>query len=144
MSTRLRNLNLTCTGHRRLSPKLRSLLDGLMTVHSSEKMINHARASGGWARKDPVNTVHPLIRVHPVTGEKCLYLNGEFLTKIIGLKEPESKVLLDFLLQHIISGHDFQARIRWSPRTVVMFDNRSTIRKAILSVYNSLCGKSVC
>lgn len=92
-------------------------------------MINHARATGSWVRKDPVDTVHPLIRVHPVTGEKCLYLNGEFLTKIIGLKDPESKVLLDFLLQHIVSGHDFQARVSWTPKTVVMFDNRSTIRK---------------
>ena len=96
-------------------------------------MINHARAAGGLVRKDPVDTVHPLVRVHPVTGERCLYINGEFITRIEGLKEPEAKMLLEFLLQHMITGHDFQARVKWTPRTVVMFDNRSTIRKGFTS-----------
>jgi sulfonate dioxygenase len=92
-------------------------------------MINHARQAGGLVRKDPVHTRHPLVRVHPVTGKKCLFLNGEFVTKIHGMKETESKVILDHLMQHMITGHDFQVRVKWAPRTVVMFDNRSTIRK---------------
>jgi len=96
-------------------------------------MIAHVRLVGGLVRKDPVDTVHPLVRVHPVTGEKCLFINGEFTTKIQGLKEAETKVLLDFLLQHIIMGHDFQARVRWQPKTIVIFDNRSTY------VRNSYC-----
>jgi sulfonate dioxygenase len=91
-------------------------------------MINHARSAGGLARKDPVNTIHPLVRIHPVTGEKCLYVNDEFITKILGLKDTESKLLLNFLMQHFITGHDFQARIKWSPKTIVLFDNRNTIR----------------
>lgn len=92
-------------------------------------MIAHARLTGSLVRKDPVESVHPLVRVHPVTGEKCLFINGEFITKIQGLKEPEFRVLQDFLMQHLITGHDFQARVRWQPRTIVMFDNRSTIRE---------------
>lgn len=96
-------------------------------------MINHARLTGGLVRKDPVETVHPLVRVHPVTGEKCLFINGEFITKIQGLKEPEFRVLQEFLMQHMITGHDFQARVRWQPRTIVMFDNRSTMRMCICS-----------
>lgn len=92
-------------------------------------MINHVRAAGGLIRKDPVTTVHPLVRIHPVTGERCLFLNGEFIVKIEGLKEAESKLLLEFLLQHMIMGHDFQARVRWSPKSLVIFDNRSTLRK---------------
>jgi sulfonate dioxygenase len=107
------------------------MLDNLKTEQTSAKMINYARQSGGLVRKDPVQTVHPLVRVHPVTGKKCLFLNGEFVTKIQGLKETESKLLLDYLLDHIIKGHDFQARVKWTPRTVVMFDNRSTIRKLL-------------
>lgn len=94
-------------------------------------MIAHARLTGSLVRKDPVETVHPLVRVHPVTGEKCLFINGEFITKIQGLKEPEFRVMQDFLMQHLITGHDFQARVRWQPRTIVMFDNRSTIRKFV-------------
>lgn len=92
-------------------------------------MIAHTRLIGGLVRKDPVDTVHPLVRVHPVTGEKNLFLNGEFLTKIKGLKEPEMRWLMDFLLQHMITGHDFQARLRWEPRTIVIFDNRSCLRE---------------
>ncbi|KAN0066756.1 hypothetical protein V8E54_015146 [Elaphomyces granulatus] len=122
----------TDAAYRRLSPTFRSFLDGLRAVHSSSMMIAHARVNGGLVRKDPVQTVHPLIRVHPVTGEKCLFLNGEFITKLQGLKEPETKVLLDFLLNHVITGHDFQARVRWKPRTIVLFDNRSTIHSAVV------------
>jgi sulfonate dioxygenase len=104
-------------------------------------MINHARALGGLVRKDPVDTVHPLVRVHPVTGAKCIFVNGEFITKIPGLKEPETKLLLEFLQQHLITGHDFQARVKWAPRTIVMFDNRSTIRKGfrLAFVIQDLC-----
>ncbi|OOQ89705.1 Alpha-ketoglutarate-dependent sulfonate dioxygenase [Penicillium brasilianum] len=122
----------TDMAYKRLSPTLRSFLDTLKCVHSSAKMIAHTRLTGGLVRKDPVDTVHPLIRVHPVTGEKCLFLNAEFITKIQGMKEPEVKWMLDFLMNHIIAGHDFQARVRWQPRTVVMFDNRSTTHSAIV------------
>jgi len=116
----------------RLSPAFQSLLDNLKAAHSSAKMINHARSAGGLIRKDPVENIHPLVRVHPVTGRKSLFLNGEFVTGIQGMKDAESKLLLDFLLQHMIMGHDFQARVRWQPRTVVMFDNRSTLHSAIV------------
>lgn len=92
-------------------------------------MINHVREAGGLVRKDPIESLHPIVRVHPVTGNKCLFLNGEFVTRIQGLKEQESKTLLDYILQVMITGHDFQVRVTWQPRTVVMFDNRSTIRK---------------
>lgn len=93
-------------------------------------MINHARLTNSLVRKDPVDTVHPLVRVHPVTGEKCLFINGEFITKIQGLKEPEQRWLTEFLMNHIITGHDFQARVRWQPKTIVIFDNRCTLRKS--------------
>ncbi|KAI9930229.1 hypothetical protein ASPWEDRAFT_292892 [Aspergillus wentii DTO 134E9] len=122
----------TDMAYKRLSPTFCSFLDTLKVVHSSAKMINHTRLTGGLVRKDPVDTVHPLVRVHPVTGEKCLFLNGEFITKVQGLKEPEQRCLLDFLMNHMMTGHDFQARVRWQPKTIVMFDNRSTLHSAIV------------
>lgn len=125
----------TDMAYKRLSPTLRSFLDTLKLVHSSAKMINHTKLTGGLVRKDPVDTVHPLVRVHPVTGEKCLFVNAEFVTKIQGMKEPETKWMLDFLMNHIVTGHDFQARVRWQPRTIVMFDNRATTRESFLSLY---------
>ncbi|XRM38617.1 hypothetical protein ABZX51_002018 [Aspergillus tubingensis] len=122
----------TDMAYKRLSPTLTSWLDTLRATHSSAKMIQHARMTGSLVRKEAVDTVHPLVRVHPVTGEKCLFVNGEFITKIQGLKEPEQRWLLDFLMQHIITGHDFQARVRWQPRTIVIFDNRCTTHSAIV------------
>ncbi|KAJ6171296.1 Alpha-ketoglutarate-dependent sulfonate dioxygenase [Penicillium chermesinum] len=104
----------TDMAYKRLSPTLRAFLDTLKTVHTSAKMINHTRLTGGLVRKDPVDTVHPLVRVHP------------------GMKEPETKWLLDFLMNHIVTGHDFQARVRWQPKTIVMFDNRATTHSAIV------------
>lgn len=119
---------------RRLSPTFTSFLDKLDATHSSAKMINHTRLTGGLVRKDAVDTVHPLVRVHPVTGEKCLFFNGEFITRVEGMKVPEQKWLLDFLMNHVATGHDFQARVRWQPKTIVIFDNRSTIRMSSLLV----------
>ncbi|KAI0116247.1 alpha-ketoglutarate-dependent taurine dioxygenase [Hypoxylon sp. NC0597] len=122
----------TDTAYKRLSPIMQDLVDNLQAVHTSSKMINHTRLAGGLVRKDPVDTVHPVVRVHPVTGEKCLFVNAEFISKIIGLKETEQKMLLEFLMQHIITGHDFQARVSWAPRSIVIFDNRSTCHTAVV------------
>lgn len=132
----------TDMAYKRLSPTLRGFLDSLKAVHSSAKMINHTRLVGGLVRKDAVDTLHPLVRIHPVTGEKCLFVNQEFITKIQGMKEPETRWMLDFLMNHIITGHDFQARVRWQPRTIVMFDNRSTTRK-LAPFRRSLCSALV-
>jgi alpha-ketoglutarate-dependent taurine dioxygenase len=109
---------------------MQKFLDGIKVKHSSANMINHTRLAGGLVRKDPVTTIHPLIRVHPITGARCIFINGEFITGAVGLKDVEWKTISDFLLQHLIGSHDLQARVHWSPRTIVMFDNRSTIRES--------------
>lgn len=83
---------------------LQSFLDKLDASHTSSNMISRIRAAGGLVRKDPVDTEHPLVRVHPVTGKKCLFLNGEFITGLVGLKDIESKLIMDFLLNHLITG----------------------------------------
>ncbi|KAJ7752578.1 TauD-domain-containing protein [Mycena metata] len=118
--------------YKRLSPAMQKFLDGIKVKHSSANMINHTRLAGGLVRKDPITTIHPLVRVHPVTGAHCIFINGEFITGAVGLKDIEWKAISDFLLQHLISSHDIQARVHWSPRTIVMFDNRSTIHTAVV------------
>lgn len=67
-------------------------------------MISRIKAAGGLVRKDAVDTVHPSVRVHPVTGKRCLFLNGEFVTGLVGLKDVESKLIVDFLLNHFVTG----------------------------------------
>ncbi|KAF7357331.1 TauD-domain-containing protein [Mycena sanguinolenta] len=122
----------TDAAYQRLSPTMQKFLDEIKVKHSSANMINHTRLAGGLVRKDPITTIHPLVRVHPITKERCIYINGEFITGAVGMKDVEWKMISDFLLQHIIGSHDIQARVHWSPRTIVMFDNRSTIHTAVV------------
>ncbi|KAK0712713.1 hypothetical protein B0T26DRAFT_344029 [Lasiosphaeria miniovina] len=129
-------------GYNRLSPAMQTFIDTLTAVHTSAKMIGHAKAAGRPFRKDPVETRHPIVRVHPVTGRRCLFVNNEFLTRIEGLKAPESRLINDFLVNHLVTGHDFQARVKWQPGTVVMFDNRSLIRTSLSFV--CVCVLCVC
>lgn len=77
--------------YKRLSPAFQGMIDQLQAVHSSAKMINHTKAIKGpeSARSNPIDSVHPIVRVHPVTGEKCIFYNSEFTTEVIGLKDME-------------------------------------------------------
>ena len=68
---------------------------------------------------------HPVVRTHPVSGRKALYVNRIFTRRIDGMDEQESKMLLQELyLQAWIP--DFQCRFRWHPNSVAFWDNRST------------------
>ncbi|KAJ7240543.1 TauD-domain-containing protein [Mycena rebaudengoi] len=130
----------TDEGYQRLSPAMQRFLDGIKVKHSSASMINHTRLAGGLVRKDPVTNIHPLVRVHPITGERCVFINGEFITAAVGLKDVEWKAISDFLLQHLINSHDIQARVHWSPRSIVIFDNRSTIHTAVVDYVDDVHG----
>ena len=81
-------------------------------------------------RREPVTSIHPIVRTHPVTGEKALYVNRQFTRHVIGYKQEESDNLLNFLYDHISFGQDFQIRVKWTPRTVVVWDNRVTAHSA--------------
>jgi len=76
---------------------------------------------GGPVRREPIETEHPIVRVHPVTGEKALFVNGGFTKSIVGWKKEESDWLLNFLLNHIGKGADFQIRARYEKGTVVVW-----------------------
>lgn len=68
-----------------------------------------------------IHRQHPLVRRHPVTGEKALYVNPGFVRRIVGFKTEESDYLLKFLYDHISKGADFQIRARYKPGTVVVW-----------------------
>jgi sulfonate dioxygenase len=70
---------------------------------------------------DLVIVKHPLVRRHPVTGEKALYVNQGFTRRIVGFKVEESEYLLKFLFDHISKGADFQIRARYEPGSVVVW-----------------------
>jgi sulfonate dioxygenase len=93
-------------------------------------LIAHAIKSKGVVRSNPVSSVHPLVRVHPVTGERSIFYNMEFPKEVIGLKDLEAEVVTKFLMDFVRMGHDFQARVHWEKHSVVMFDGRTTLRES--------------
>ncbi|KAF8530947.1 TauD-domain-containing protein [Gautieria morchelliformis] len=119
---------------RRLSPQYVSFLRTLKAVHSGVEQAEFSRAGkrGGVVRRQPVEHIHPIVRRHPVTGEEALYVNKQFTRRIVGLKREESENILNFLYDHIAKGSDSQARVKWSPNTVVLWDNRILTHSALI------------
>jgi len=122
-----------------LSPPFLEFLRTLKALHSGIEQANYSRSGkrGGTVRREPVEHVHPVIRKHPVTGEEALYINKQFTKHILGLKREESDNLLNFLYDHVAKNVDSQVRVRWSPNTVVLWDNRVTAHSAIVDYKTS-------
>jgi sulfonate dioxygenase len=119
---------------KKLSPQFVAFLRTLKALHSGIEQANFSRSGkrGGIVRREPVEHVHPVVRKHPVTGEEALYVNRQFTRRILGLKREESETLLKFLYDHIDKSGDLQARVKWTPNTVVLWDNRVTAHSAIV------------
>ncbi|THD81672.1 MAG: taurine dioxygenase [Phenylobacterium sp.] len=111
-----------------LSPKIQRLIDDLQAVHQTTSYD----FGGDKARKPrrdgrgtgPFVSLHPLVRIHPETGEKLLFLNPGTTTHIVGLKERESQALLD-LLYFEATRPEYQVRFRWAPKSLVVWDNQA-------------------
>jgi taurine dioxygenase len=120
-----------------LSEGMKKLLGGLRAVHSDRTVAGpkvdntgrstKARADDAW--RETINT-HPVVRTHPETGRKLLYVNYSYTMGFEGLTETESRPLLDFLLEH---GHrpEFTCRFRWTKGAVAFWDNRCVKHLAI-------------
>ena len=111
------------TAYDRLSPRLQQFLEGLSAVHSGIAQILVITKSM-LAHRPTIDTVHPVVRKHPVTGREALWVNKGHTARIAGVKKPESDMLLDFLYDHIHRGIDFQTRVKWEKGTVTVYDNR--------------------
>ncbi|KAI2619175.1 TauD-domain-containing protein [Hypoxylon sp. NC1633] len=118
--------------YNRLSPLFQERLHGLKATHSGIEQANASNARGGIRRREPVVNAHPIVRTHPATGEKALFVNHQFTRDIVGLKKEESEAILKFLYDHLGYGADFQARVKWEEGTVVVWDNRVTQHSALL------------
>ncbi|KAJ7086825.1 taurine catabolism dioxygenase TauD TfdA [Mycena belliarum] len=124
----------------KLSPAFARFLEGLTAVHSGEYFISMAAAMGlpiQDNRGSPENNtatnltaIHPVIRTHPVTGFKALFVNKSFTTRIVELSADESDDVLNYLARHISENHDLQVRYRWGANDVAIWDNRCTFHTA--------------
>ncbi|KAF2014049.1 dioxygenase-like protein [Aaosphaeria arxii CBS 175.79] len=115
----------------RLSEPLKAFLEGLKAEHSGFPQAENAQRDGHFVRRDPVKSYHPIVRVHPVTKQKVLFVNPGFTKRIVNLKEEESDAILKLLFKHISQSQDIQARVKWDDRTVALWDNRVTAHTAI-------------
>ena len=71
-----------------------------------------------------------MVRTHPESGRKALYVNASYVTKIVGLPPEESAAVLGFLYRHCANAN-FQVRFRWRPHSVAFWDNRCTQHMAV-------------
>ena len=78
--------------------------------------------------------LHPVVRIHPVSGRKVLFVNPQFAIAIDGMDERESRLLLDILF-HQASIPEYQFRLHWQPHTIAIWDNRSTQHYAVHDYY---------
>jgi taurine dioxygenase len=115
-----------------LSPRFKAFLEGLTATHSGDHVHRRTNALLGLDDRDKVfpKASHPIVRMHPVTGRKALYVNGGFTTHIDGLPKEESRAILDFLFAHG-TRPAFQARFRWQPHSVAFWDNRCVQHMAL-------------
>ncbi|KAJ3504783.1 hypothetical protein NMY22_g17806 [Coprinellus aureogranulatus] len=113
-----------------LSPGLQAYLEGLTAVHSGVAQAEGNRAAGLPVRRKEIETVHPLVRVHPATGWKSVYVNPGFTRRIVGVPKAESDAILTFLFRQISDNPDFQVRFRWEENSIALWDNRIVTHSA--------------
>jgi len=112
----------------KLSPEFRKIIDGRQAIYVSA----HAYLD----RNDPtagpkhIERIHPIVRVHPATGWKALWVNRAMTKSIVGLDKAESDLILNYLYSVYENNPDIQVRFRWTPRTSALWDNRITIHNA--------------
>lgn len=120
--------------YRRLSPRLQEFFETLTVVHSNVYLNKHAELSGQPKRTEgDIYERHPLVRKHPVTGEKSLFFSGGFIQRIEGVKRQESDFILNFLVDHVQNNPEFQVRATHRGtdlRTVIAWDNRLLLHSA--------------
>jgi taurine dioxygenase len=112
-----------------LSDRLKQSLAGLVGINSSTKAEvtrsreDRLRAAG--VETKPLTGEHPVVRTHPETGRKALYVNAGHTTQLKGFTAGESAPLLDFLFRHQVKA-EFTCRYRWEPGSLAFWDNRCT------------------
>ncbi|MBL95915.1 MAG: taurine dioxygenase [Magnetovibrio sp.] len=140
-----------------LSDGMKKLLDNLKAKHSNVMLYGGESARFGAVSKkraaspedrlfasktaeqtkvDIVENIHPVVRSHPETGRKSLYVNRGFTQSFAGMTIEESLPLLNFLWEHA-ARPEFTCRYRWSPNTVGVWDNRCTLHYAVNDYYGA-------
>jgi taurine dioxygenase len=124
------------TAYNGLSQPMQNMLEGLTAIHDFRHGFKESLAEAGGlerlakavAENPPAE--HPVIRVHPESGKKVIFVNSLFTTHIVGMPKNESAAVLQFLYQHITTA-EYTCRFNWQPNCIAIWDNRSTQHKPI-------------
>ncbi|KAI0128010.1 hypothetical protein BJ170DRAFT_723494 [Xylariales sp. AK1849] len=116
------------SAYEKLSPDFRKIIDGKYAVYrSAHSYLDRDKPEAG---PKHIERVHPLVRVHPATGWKALWVNRAMTDRIVGLDRAESDVILNYLYDVYEKNVDIQVRFKWTPGTSALWDNRITIHNA--------------
>lgn len=114
-----------------LSDRMKTYLAGMTALHDGEEVYRGTYANLGVADRPAYPRAdHPVVRTHPVTGKKCLYINRGFTRRLNFVPGDESAGLLRYLFEHM-ENPLFQCRFRWSENAVAFWDNRAAQHRAM-------------
>lgn len=136
----------TTRAYEALTEGMKALLAGLVGVNSSEKGYQGGRAAG-MSKLDAMKgtfqpeaqtyeSEHPVVRTHPETGRKSIYVNRSHTSRFKDMTVEESAPIIDYLCDHMIRP-EFTCRFRWKAGSLAVWDNRTTLHHAI----NDYAGK---
>jgi taurine dioxygenase len=130
----------TTAAYDSLSEGMRQLVDGLVGVNSAGLKYGGGRTAmhkkiGAMKvhdtdEADQLEAEHPVARTHPETGRKALYVNRSHTIRFRDMTEEESRPLIEWLAQHQVRP-EFTCRVRWTPGTLTIWDNRCTQHNAV-------------
>lgn len=115
-----------------LSEPMKRFLDGLTALHEGEHVYRgrYTHQVGDDRERVYPKAAHPVIRTHPVTGRKGIFVNSFFTTRIVELSKSESDAVLKMLWDHVADPM-FQCRFRWRKNSVAFWDNRCVQHQAM-------------
>ena len=119
-----------------LSGPVQAFLSGLKAYYDTTGVFGSktGRSTQSELEEDAAALVeHPVVRTHPVSGRRCVFVNPTFTTGIVGLSERESTAILALLFEQA-RDPEYQVRLRWAPGTVAMWDNRSSQHRLVVDL----------
>jgi len=127
----------TTAAYEALSPRMKEYLDGLVAVHDLSRTTELRLRFGGTtpqaygaALAEGRRHEHPVVRVHPDTGEKGLFVDPTYTRHIVGLPPDEADAVLAFLHAHMVK-EQFTWRHQWRAGDLLIWDNRSTMHRVL-------------
>ena len=117
-----------------LSPPLQRMLEQMTAIHDSSKAHHYRVNATDRSDKEFPRAEHPVIRTHPVTGRKALFVNRGFTTRITQLNARESDAILDMLYRHCETPK-FSCRFSWKPGSIAFWDNRCAQHQALFDYF---------